>query len=91
MWCTNRMNGATADYSLPTFGIQNQIEASLGQPHADWNSSHARIPAGMDMSAAIAFFQGQFLPAVTYSTIQHLQCSLPTLPEHLPGHLLAGQ
>jgi hypothetical protein len=61
MWCTNRMYGATSD-KVPTFGIQNQIEASLGHTAPDWNSSTREFPSGMDQAAAIAFFKGQFQP-----------------------------
>jgi hypothetical protein len=67
MWCTNRMNGATADY-LPTFGILNQIEASMGHTAVDWNTSTHEFPPGMSLSDVIAFFKGQFQPG-------YLRCS----------------
>lgn len=67
MWCTNRMNGATADY-IPTYGIQNQIEASMGHIVADWNSSLNEFPLGMDKNAVIAFFTGQFQPGYLRSS-----------------------
>jgi hypothetical protein len=67
MWCTNRMNGATADY-LPTFGILNQIEASMGHTAADWNASLHEFLPGMDKNAAIAFFKGQFQPGYLRSS-----------------------
>ncbi len=67
MWCTNRANGATADY-IPTFGIQNQIEASLGHTAANWNASTHEFPAGMSVSDAIAFFSGQFQPGYLRSS-----------------------
>ncbi|MGO8927998.1 MAG: hypothetical protein ACLQU3_14080 [Limisphaerales bacterium] len=67
MWCTNRMNGATADY-VPTYGIQNQIEASLGHTVANWNSSLHEYPPGMSVSDAIAFFKGQFMPGYLLSS-----------------------
>jgi hypothetical protein len=38
MWCTNRLYGGTSD-AIPTAGINNQIEASMGHINADWNSS----------------------------------------------------
>ena len=62
MWCTNRANNATGD-NIPTYGIRNQIEASLGHATDDnWNSSTKEFPTGMDKAAAIAFFKGQFVP-----------------------------
>jgi hypothetical protein len=63
MWCTNRMYGAppTAN-SVATFGINNQIEASMGRLDADWNSSTHEFPPGMDIAAAKAFFRAQFIP-----------------------------
>jgi hypothetical protein len=68
MWCTNRQNGATND-SNPTFGILNQIQASLGQnlPNLTWNSGNNDFPPGMGKADAITFFQGQFLPPGYYS------------------------
>jgi hypothetical protein len=67
MWCTNRLNGGT-DPSIPTFGIQNQIEASLGHTAANWNASTHEFPAGMSVSDAIAFFKGQFIPGYLRSS-----------------------
>ena len=67
MWCTNRMHGAAATaIAVPTFGINNQLEASMGRVTADWNSSTHEFPPGMDKLAAIEFFKGQFLPAGQY-------------------------
>ena len=59
MWCTNRLYGGTSD-AIPTAGINNQIEASMGHINADWNSS-APTP-GMTKAAAISLFKGQFIP-----------------------------
>ena len=67
MWCTNRLNGGT-DPSIPTFGIQNQLEASQGHIAVDWNSSTHEFPSGMDKDAAIAFFKGQFQPGYLRSS-----------------------
>jgi hypothetical protein len=67
MWCTNRMYGRTSD-SAPTYGIQNQIEASLGHTSVDWNSSLHEFPAGMSVADAIAFFKGQFAPSYPRSS-----------------------
>jgi hypothetical protein len=67
MWCTNHMNGAIGDY-VPTYGIQNQIEASLGHTLADWNASTHEFPPGMSVSDAIAFFKGQFIPGYLRSS-----------------------
>jgi hypothetical protein len=61
MWCTNRLQGLTADNVL-TFGVQNQIEASLGHTLPDWNGSYNAFPPGMTKDKAIAFFLGQFTP-----------------------------
>ena len=61
MWCTNRPGGSTGD-SVPTFGIMNQIEASLGNTSPNWNNSKNEFPAGMTKEQAIAFFNGQFTP-----------------------------
>jgi len=67
MWCTSRLYGGLAD-SIPTYGIQNQIEASLGHIVADWNSSLHEFPLGMDKNAVIAFFKGQFMPGYLRSS-----------------------
>jgi len=67
MWCTNRMNGVIADY-IPTFGIMNQIEASMRPGFADWNASTHEFPAGMSVSDAITFFKGQFIPGYIRSS-----------------------
>ena len=61
MWCTNRFFGSSL-HSTPTYGIQNQIEASRGLVTVDWNSSLHEFPAGMSVADAIAFFKGQFAP-----------------------------
>ncbi len=62
MWCTNRMYGKPAsDTTTATFGIQNQIEASLGHITPDWNSAVEEYPPGMDRTAAIEFFKNQFI------------------------------
>ena len=63
MWCTNRLHGANpSDISVATYGINNQIDASMGRITADWNSSTHEFPTGMDKVAAINFFKGQFIP-----------------------------
>ena len=67
MWCTNRLYGGLAD-SIPTCGIQNQIEASMGHIVADWNSSLIEFLPGMNVSAAIDFFKGQFMPGYLRSS-----------------------
>jgi hypothetical protein len=67
MWCTNRMNGAIGDY-IPTYGIQNQIEASLGHTAPNWNSSLHEFPPGMSVSQAVDFFKGQFQPGYLLSS-----------------------
>ncbi|MCX6926760.1 MAG: hypothetical protein NT154_26680 [Verrucomicrobia bacterium] len=61
MWCTSRLGGSTSD-STPTFGIINQIEASLGHTSPNWNSSINEFPPGMNVQQAIAFFKAQFTP-----------------------------
>ena len=61
MWCTNRLNGGVADY-VPTYGIENQIYASMGYIAVDWNTSTHEFPPGMSVVDAIAFFKGQFQP-----------------------------
>ena len=61
MWCTNRLYDTSAE-STPTYGIRNQIEASLGHIPANWNNSLNEFPAGMNLNAAISFFKGQFTP-----------------------------
>src|ERR1035437_4250407 len=61
MWCTERMYGAgPGANSVATFGINNQIEASLGHPipHLDWNNA-ATVS---DIPAATSFFRDQFIP-----------------------------
>jgi hypothetical protein len=69
MWCTNRMYGAPSTATaVPTFGINNQIEASMGHITADWTSSTHEFPPGMDQAAAIAFFRGQFIPGYQLSS-----------------------
>ena len=67
MWCMNRMNEAIGDY-IPTYGIQNQIEASLGHTAPNWNSSLHEFPPGMSVSQAVAFFKGQFQPSYLLSS-----------------------
>jgi hypothetical protein len=59
MWCTNR-DGVWD--GVPTYGIRNQIEASLGHVNADWTSSTYEFPPGMSISDAQTFFKDQFLP-----------------------------
>ena len=61
MWCTNRLGGSTAS-AIPTFGIMNQISASLGETSPNWNYSRNEFPAGMTKVQAITFFVGQFTP-----------------------------
>ena len=59
MWCTERMYGAPPTaMPTPTFGINNQIEASMGHITADWNNA-SPVP---DKTTAINFFKGQFIP-----------------------------
>jgi hypothetical protein len=62
MWCTNRF--IPGDNNSPTFGVMNQIQASLGlQPVAnqvDWNSALSEFPPGMDKVAAVNFFRKQY-------------------------------
>src|ERR1039458_1021072 len=59
MWCTERMYGAPPSaISVPTFGINNQIEASVGHITAHWNNA-SPVP---DKAVAINFFSGQFTP-----------------------------
>jgi hypothetical protein len=63
LWCTNHYP-AIADENLPTYGVLNQIQISLGQQpaygEAVWNSAMNDIPPGMDKSAAIDSFRNQF-------------------------------
>jgi hypothetical protein len=63
LWCTNHYPAVT-DPSLPTFGILNQIQISLGQQpaygQAVWNSAMNAFPAGTDKPAAIDSFRNQF-------------------------------
>jgi hypothetical protein len=63
LWCTNHYP-AIADESLPTYGVLNQIQISLGQQpaygEAVWNSAMNAFPAGMDKPAAIDSFRNQF-------------------------------
>ena len=66
MWCTNRPGGSIAD-SVQTFGIMNQIEASLGTISPDWNNSRNEFPLGMSKEQAIAFFRSQFIPGGPYA------------------------
>jgi hypothetical protein len=62
MWCTNRMYGVNSD-CVGTYGIQNQIEASLGHlSNVDWNSSTREFLLGMSLQDAILFFKGQYTP-----------------------------
>jgi hypothetical protein len=65
MWCTNR--DGTLD-SIPTYGIRNQLEASLGHVAANWNASTHEFPAGMSKDEAVAFFKGQFTPGYLRSS-----------------------
>ena len=59
MWCNERMYGAPPSaIAVATFGINNQIEASLGHGNATWNNAG---PVA-DKDAAILFFKGQFIP-----------------------------
>jgi hypothetical protein len=67
MWCTNRPGGVTDD-SVPTFGIRNQIEASLGHTPVDWKNSKNEFPAGMSKDQAIIFFKNQFKPPPDFHT-----------------------
>ena len=61
MWCTNRMYGAGPnDIAVATFGINNQISASMGGLDANWQSSTREFPPGMDRTATIDFFRAQF-------------------------------
>jgi hypothetical protein len=67
MWCTNRMHGINLN-SVPTYGINNQIEASMGHIKVDWNSSTHEFPSGMSVDDAITFFRGQFIPGFAQSS-----------------------
>jgi hypothetical protein len=69
MWCTNRLFGVTAD-SVPTCGIQNQLEVCLGPlAPADWGSFIVDALPGMgDVSAARTFFRGQFMPGYPHAS-----------------------
>ncbi len=69
MWCKNRMYAKPAgDVTAATFGIVNQIEASLGHVLPDWNSAVEEYPPGMNRTAAIEFFRGQFIPGYPKSS-----------------------
>jgi hypothetical protein len=63
LWCTNHYP-EIADETLPTYGVLNQIQVSLGQQpafgQAVWNSAMNAFPAGMDKPAAIDSFRNQF-------------------------------
>jgi hypothetical protein len=63
LWCTNHYP-AVADESLPTYGVLNQVQISLGQQpaygEAVWNSAMNAFPAGIDKLAAIDSFRNQF-------------------------------
>ncbi|HOX56005.1 MAG TPA: hypothetical protein P5205_03005 [Candidatus Paceibacterota bacterium] len=63
MWCTNHYPNI-ADENLPTYGIRNQLQVSLGnRPYfdqADWNSAVNDFPPGMGRTAAVDFFRYQF-------------------------------
>jgi hypothetical protein len=67
MWCTNRLYGGLAD-SVPTCGIQNQIEASMGHTLPNWNASLNEFLPGMNVSDAITFFKGQFIPGYLHAS-----------------------
>jgi hypothetical protein len=65
MWCTERMYGAAPSaVSVPTFGINNQIEASMGHITPDWNNAS---PVA-DKTTAINFFRNQFIPGSPQSS-----------------------
>ena len=63
LWCTNHYLNF-ADPNLPTLGVLNQIQISLGQQpafgQAVWNSAMNDFPAGMDKPSAIDSFRNQF-------------------------------
>src|ERR1035441_6164590 len=78
MWCTNRMGGAAGD-SIPTYGINNQIEVSVGHVTADWTSATLDDSSGRNKTLAIEFFKGQFRSEEHTSELQslrHLVCRL---------------
>lgn len=60
MWCTNRLGDASGTViTRPTYGILNQIAASMGEVEAqNWNSD----PQIRDKESAILFFRAQFEP-----------------------------
>ncbi len=89
MWCTNRMNNSTSD-NVATYGIQNQIEASMGHTSPDWNPSTQEFPPGMSIISRHHLLQGP-VPAGLPADLQHLQCPFPTVPKHLHAHLVAGE
>jgi len=59
MWVTNRPGGSNAPISVPTYGIMNQIGASLGvnTNQLDWKTALAALPPGWDRQGAINFFR----------------------------------
>ena len=61
LWCTKRLGGVNIN-TAPTFGVMNQIQASLGLTSPDWKNAKNDFPAGMNQAEAIAFFKGQFTP-----------------------------
>ena len=65
MWCTNHYP-TQADETLRTYGILNQMCASLGLTEPDWNHSLPEFPPGFTKEAAIDFFRFQFLLAPIY-------------------------
>jgi hypothetical protein len=68
MWCTNHYP-TLGNENLPTYGILNQMGASLGLPSVtpNWNNSLNQFPMGLNEAGAIDFFRCQFdLPPLTY-------------------------
>ena len=49
MWCTNHLS-SLADQTMPTYGILNQLSASLALPNvnADWSHALQEFPAGLN-------------------------------------------
>ena len=59
MWCTNHYP-SQGDENLPTYGILNQLQASLGLTQPDWNHALREFPLGLTKEGAIDFFRYQF-------------------------------
>ena len=82
MWCTNHWP-TLASENYPTYGILNQIGASLGVISANWNDSAPEFPAGLDKNGVIDFFRYQFgLAPLTYFTRSSIHPTSLTLPSN---------